>query len=78
MRTRIRDAIDRAPVRGPEDLPAYLDSLEVQARRQGQVTAFEVEPGIALLRRHGTPEDLARFAKRMRRVQEELERVDAR
>jgi len=75
LRPQIRQAIERAPVHGPEDVDRYLDALEAQARRQGQVTALEVEPGVAMARRFypTEPEKVASFTSRMLRVQTELQ-----
>jgi len=78
LRPRIREAIERAPVRSGADLDAYLDSLEAQARRNRAVTALEIEPGMALIRRYSGDEDkVATFGQRMLRVQQELQGATA-
>jgi hypothetical protein len=55
-------------------LDSYLDSLEARARKQGRVTAFEVEPGITLIDQlTGDSERATRFALRMETLQKQLE-----
>jgi hypothetical protein len=72
MRELISKAIAEAPVRQRAELFAYLDGLEAQARRQGRVTALEVEPGVEMILRHGDLDEANRFSQRMQKVQAEL------
>jgi len=71
MREAIRRAVEAAPVEGAPDLGAYLDSLEARAVAQRAVTALEVEPGIAMIRRHSPEPDqeAQAFTERMRQLQ---------
>jgi hypothetical protein len=78
MRARVREAIERADVRGRESLDRFLEMLEARARAQGKVTALEVEPGIAMIELHSKdPEEVSRFSERMQRLQEEFARAGA-
>jgi hypothetical protein len=80
MRERIREAIEEASAssHNPQELHAYLDSLEARARKQGNVSALEVEPGIAQIRRVLNREDEVRiFGERMRHLQSTLNRPTA-
>jgi len=74
MRVAIQSAIERAPVHAAPEVAAYLDSLEARARAQRAVTALEVEPGIAMIRRYSfePEEEIERFAERMQAVQHEF------
>jgi hypothetical protein len=53
MRPRIEAALrtEVEPLRGREDVSAYLDRLRARAVAQHQVTALEVEPGVAAIER---------------------------
>jgi hypothetical protein len=57
-----------------QGLETYLDALEQRARAQGRVTAFEVQPGMALAEElTGDPEAAARFGHRMEALQKDLD-----
>lgn len=75
MRKAIRAAIDAAMRDDTVDLDAYLGSLEARATAQRAVTALEVEPGIAMIRRYSSdPEqDVMTFTERMRDLQRSFE-----
>ena len=49
----LRDEVE--PLRGKDDVTAYLERLHVRATARGQVTALEIEPGVAAIERL-TPE----------------------
>lgn len=71
-RGRIRAAIEdaSASVHNSQELQVYLSSLEARAKKQGYVTALEVEPGMAMIRRIQNNEDDVRiFAERMMHLQ---------
>jgi hypothetical protein len=61
------------------ELDVYLRGLEGQARERGQVTATEVKPGLAALRRlyPEDPEQVDAFAQRMSQLSAELRSIDA-
>jgi hypothetical protein len=72
MRKQIREAIEEASasVHNPQELHAYLGSLEARAQKQGHVSALEVEPGIAQIRRVlNSEDDVMIFSERMRHLQ---------
>jgi hypothetical protein len=61
-----------APLRGREDVSAYLEYLRARAVAQQQVTALEVEPGVAAIERlepelgsDAVQEWIARFTQSM-------------
>jgi hypothetical protein len=73
-RLRLQEAIDKIPVSNAAGLDDYLKSLEVSSRQRGEVTAFEIEPGLAAIRRFGSdPEKLFTFTQRMLALQSELQ-----
>lgn len=75
MRAAIRDAIASAPVHSQVEVAAYLDALERRALNQHVVTALEVEPGIAIIKRY-VPEpepEIERFSQRMLKIQRGFE-----
>jgi hypothetical protein len=53
MRPRIEAALrtEVDPLHGREDVAAYLERLHARAVAQHQVTALEVEPGVAAIER---------------------------
>jgi hypothetical protein len=53
MRPRIEAALrtEVEPLRGRDEVSAYLERLRVRAVAQHQVTALEVEPGVAAIER---------------------------
>jgi hypothetical protein len=53
VRPRIEAALrtEVDPLRGHEDVSAYLERLRARAVAQHQVTALEVEPGVAAIER---------------------------
>jgi hypothetical protein len=71
---QIHEEIERAPVASAADVDRYLDSLAARARSRGQVTALEVEPGLAMLRRYcpSDPAKADRFAERMLALQHQF------
>jgi hypothetical protein len=72
-RAAILDAIARAPVKGPEDVDRYLDTLFEQARRRGRVTALDIEPGIAVALNHSSDSNkVEAFTSRMLDLQRQL------
>jgi hypothetical protein len=74
MREQI-DAAIRAevlPLRGKQEVLAYLDRLRARALAQRKVTALEVEPGLAALERlepvignHAVQQEVIKFAQSM-------------
>jgi len=83
MRSRIQAQIDRevTPLDGEVEIVAYLDELEHRARRRGQVTALEVEPGVEAIHRLAgdVPAERidalrAAFSTRMATLSRDLER----
>jgi hypothetical protein len=66
MRTEVE------PLRGRDEVAAYLEKLRVRAVSQHQVTALEVEPGVAAIEKlepeigsDATQEWIARFVQSM-------------
>jgi len=53
VRAKIAQAVEqKAPaLKSPRDVEHYLDDLEAQARRNRQVTALEVQPGLFAIAR---------------------------
>ena len=61
-----------------EGLDRYLDSLEAQARRNGKVTALEVEPGLEMIERLSDDEGASgRWIQRVNSLSRELRREPA-
>jgi hypothetical protein len=81
-RPQIKKAIAEArpQLTSPREVERYLSDLEAQARRQHQVTALEVLPGVAAIREQYPPEEaIARvqeFGNRMTRLSAELDGRD--
>jgi hypothetical protein len=82
MRAQIRQAIetDVAPLHSEGDVDRYLGDLEARARRNGRVTALELEPGIRAIQRladelghERADEKLAAFAQKMTRLAAEVD-----
>jgi hypothetical protein len=80
-RPQIHRVIEEAApsLKSPRDVEQYLGDLEARARRNHQLTALEVEPGLAAIRRLGGSlepqrafEMEAEFVKRMNRLAAEL------
>jgi hypothetical protein len=76
---KLRQTIDDelAQLHSERDVEAYLHDLEARARRQGRVTAFEIEPGIAAIQRLVAPErvseQIGQYAQRMGELSQKLD-----
>jgi hypothetical protein len=79
-RPQIQRAIQAAPaLKTMHDLEGYLSDLEARARRNHQLTALEVEPGLAAIRQMSSELDPQRafeleteYVQRMNRLAAEL------
>jgi hypothetical protein len=72
---------DRPRLNSAHDVDSYLVDLEARARRNGRVTALEIEPGVMAIREHeaqlGPDQALqktAEFTQKMARLSAELDK----
>jgi hypothetical protein len=79
VRAQLKQVVaeNRPQLRSTGDVERYLGDLRARARRNHQVTAFEVEPGLAAIREQYDPEHAIertqRFADEMAALSAELD-----